>query len=48
MVGYEPLGDLFHDHLTFELGSKGDIRVEQSMRTAAKFGLRRKPEMTSL
>jgi hypothetical protein len=30
MVGYEPLGDLFHDHVTFELGSMGDIRVDLS------------------
>lgn len=34
MAGYEPLGDLFYDQLTFELGSIGDIRVDMSMRTA--------------
>jgi hypothetical protein len=34
MVGYEPLGDLWHDHLTFVLGTIGDIRVDMSMRMA--------------
>jgi hypothetical protein len=34
MAGYEPLGDLYRDELTFEMGTMGDIRVDMAMRMA--------------
>jgi hypothetical protein len=32
MVGYEPLGDLSDDHVTFELATIGDIRIDLFLR----------------
>lgn len=34
MVGSQPLGDLWHDQLMFELGTLGDLRVDISIRMA--------------
>lgn len=34
MVGYEAVGDLYRDSVTFELGRMGDIRVDLSLRIA--------------
>ncbi|UQX11786.1 hypothetical protein [Candidatus Mycobacterium methanotrophicum] len=32
MAGYEPLGDLSDDHVTFEIGTLGDLRIDLFLR----------------
>jgi hypothetical protein len=38
MVGYEPVGDLSDDGVTFELGTLGDIRVDLFLRVKVCWG----------